>query len=32
MVHWSHKLTAVALVALAIAAAFGKATPAGFFW
>jgi hypothetical protein len=30
MLHWSHKLPAVLLVALAIASAFGKEY--GFFW
>jgi hypothetical protein len=32
MLHWSHKLPAVVVVALAFAAAFGKVDPFGFFW
>jgi hypothetical protein len=32
MLHWSHKLPAVVVVALALAAAFGKVAPFGFFW
>jgi hypothetical protein len=32
MLHWSHKLPAVVVVALALAAAFGKVVPFGFFW
>jgi hypothetical protein len=32
MLHWSHKLPAVVLVALGIAAAVGWGSPFGFFW
>jgi hypothetical protein len=32
MLHWSHKLPAVVLAALLIAAAIGHASPLGFHW
>ena len=32
MLHWNHKLAAVALVALAISSAVGSFSPFGFFW
>jgi hypothetical protein len=32
MLHWSHKLPAVVVLALAVAAAFGKCELFGFFW
>jgi len=32
MLHWSHKLPAVLLVALTVASAFGRFCGAGFFW
>jgi hypothetical protein len=32
MLHWSHKLPAVVVFALTVAAVFGKGDPFGFFW
>lgn len=32
MLHWHHKLPAVLIAALTVAAALGKAAPFGFFW
>jgi hypothetical protein len=32
MLHWSNKLPAIVLVALAVASAAGKCSPLGFFW
>jgi hypothetical protein len=32
MLHWSHKLPAVVVFALTVAAVLGKGDPFGFFW
>jgi hypothetical protein len=32
MLHWSHKLPAVAVVALAVVSLLGKVSPLGFSW
>jgi hypothetical protein len=32
VLHWSHKLPAVVVFALTVAAALGKCDPLGFFW
>ncbi len=32
MLHWSYKLTTLALAAVVLASAVGKVDPFGFFW